>query len=114
MTLLEARDLLEYWQISPPAHLVLGILARAYTTWSPEQKSLERLSEAERRAAHMADLEQRWSSGQAMRPDQMWKAGGGNVSDGTLPGYGGIPFPGSPAFKRWEAEKAAAAAKSGA
>lgn len=61
-------------------------------------------------AAHMESLERRWGSGQAMSPEQMWRAAGGNRSDGTMPGYGGLPFPGSPAWKRMEAEKAAAAA----
>lgn len=57
----------------------------------------------------MADLERRWKSGQVMSPEQMWLAGGGNRSDGDLPGYEGLPFPGSPAWKRMEEAKRAAA-----
>lgn len=111
MTLEEAHDLLHYWQKHPPVHEVLGLLARAYTTWNPEEAALADLSEEERQAVLRERLERRWKSGSARSPEQMWKGMGGRLSDGTMPmGIG--HFPGSPAAKR--AQAAALAAKAAA
>ncbi|MFZ1905227.1 MAG: hypothetical protein WAU56_07530 [Steroidobacteraceae bacterium] len=91
-------------------HEVLGLLARAYTTWNPEEAALADLSEEERQAVLRERLERRWRSGAARSPEQMWKSMGGKRSDGTMPGIGF--FPGSPAAKR--AQAAALAAKAAA
>jgi hypothetical protein len=83
------------------------------TTWNPEAQLMAQMTDQERQAKHMRELEHRWRTGQALTPEQMWRAGGGNKSDGDLPGYAGLPFPGSPAWKRMEAAKAAQVTQSG-
>ena len=69
MTLSQARKILKYWDISPPEHEILALLARAYTNWEPSAHP--RTPEE-----HQASLEARWKAG-AMNAKQLLEATGG-------------------------------------
>lgn len=96
MTFPQAMELFEYWSSFPPEHEILAMLARAYTTWEPQD------SKPMTAEMHRESLEARWKSG-AMNAKQMFDAMGGSLSvDGScgeskkgadMPGVG--PFPGA-------------------
>jgi hypothetical protein len=95
MRLSHAQQLLRHWQASPPENELLAMLAQAYTTWRPKDASPKNLRE------HVASLEARWNSGEAMNIKQVFEATGGRLSAGAgpvdgaevMPGIG--PFPGT-------------------
>ena len=93
MTLSQARRIFAYWDISPPEHEMLALLARAYTTWEPAN-AREMTPEQ-----HQASLEARWKAG-AMNVKQLLEATGGGLRLGpdspVVNDMGGIgPFPGT-------------------
>lgn len=96
MTLPQVYDLFAYWNVSPPEHEMLSMLARIYTTWKPGEMAQAGETEEMRQRR---SLEHRWNSGY-LNVEQMFKAaGGGKTFNVTAlkpgqnpPGIG--PFPG--------------------
>lgn len=97
MTLPEALELFQYWQDFPPEHEIMAMFARVYTTWKPQSTQLS--PEEEQRKS----IEDRWKSGAAMNPKQLYEAMGGAISLNAVPGQKGTgadmpgigPFPGA-------------------
>lgn len=96
MTLPEALSLFEYWRECPPENEMLALMARVYTTWTPDGG--REMTREEHQAAHMASLEARWKAG-AISPKQLFESMGGgamlgssaNSDPGDMPGIGRFP-----------------------
>jgi len=97
MTFRQVRGFLDYWEQSPPENETLATLAQAFTTWRPGGNRPMTHEE------HMASLEWRWKTGQAMSPKQMVESfgAGGRVSigyDGVFRDANGNQIQGSHKF----------------
>lgn len=68
----DAFELLEYWEQSPPEHVMLAMFAQVYTTWRPGGKPL---SEEEVRVEHHKSLKQRWDAGARSAADLVGMGG---------------------------------------
>jgi hypothetical protein len=101
MTLPQYLDLCNYWRRWPPEHELCAMFAYAYTTWDPDEATVDDPAERQR-----LSLERRWAAG-AMNPQQMFEAMGGVLTHNgmrdpnakpidprDMPGVG--PFPGAP------------------
>jgi hypothetical protein len=92
MTLPQTFELFDYWEQAPPENEMLAMLATVYTTWKPG--SSKPLTPEQ----HLASLEERWRSGAAMSPKQMFEAMGGKGgaigADGVMRPFGGAEIPG--------------------
>lgn len=99
MPLPDVLALCEYWSENPPEHELGALFARVFTTWKPGGNRPMTPEE------HRASLEERWNSGQALSPKQMFEAWGGSLryagpaapqpaDPADLPGIG--RFPGAP------------------
>lgn len=88
MTLPQVYQLFRYWKINPPAHELVAIGIRCFTTWRPI------VEEKFDQAAHQRSLEERWKAG-CMNVKQLFENMNGNIKPTgpreTPPGIG--PFP---------------------
>lgn len=78
MTCSDAFELVEYWSNWPPEHELVAFLTRAYTSWEPAS------AQVTTPVQHLASLEKRWASGQAMNAKQIFDAMGGNSPPPTI------------------------------
>lgn len=75
MRISDAREITNQWADAPPEAEMLALFAQVYTTWKPNSALPKTQEEAD--AQHMASLEARWKSGNAMNAKQLFEAMGG-------------------------------------